>query len=100
MGVSKVIFNNRTLIDLTSDTVTPGTLLKGYTATNAAGEKITGTYEDSSMTVDDIFPVGAIYIMTTNTNPSTIFSGTTWVAVDIYIYGSSDQTTYAFKRTA
>ena len=33
------------LLDLTADTVTPETLLKGMTAHNAAGELITGVYE-------------------------------------------------------
>lgn len=43
MGVSKVEFGGDTLIDLTSDTVTPETLAEGETAHNAAGEEITGT---------------------------------------------------------
>lgn len=46
MGVNKVEINTpegkQVLIDVTSDTVTPITLAEGYTATNAAGEKITG----------------------------------------------------------
>lgn len=45
MGVNKVIFGDETLIDLTGDTVTPDTLVKGATAHDASGEKITGTYE-------------------------------------------------------
>lgn len=43
MGVNKVEFGGETLIDLTEDTVTPETLAEGATATNAQGEKITGT---------------------------------------------------------
>lgn len=43
MGVSKVTYGNQTILDLTSDTVTPETLCQGYTAYNAAGELITGT---------------------------------------------------------
>ena len=43
MGVNKVEFGGDTLIDLTSDTVTPETLAEGETAHNAAGEEITGT---------------------------------------------------------
>lgn len=44
MGVSKVnLSNGETLIDLTSDTVTPETLAEGTTAHDASGEQITGT---------------------------------------------------------
>ncbi len=42
---NKIIYGGRTLIDLTEDTVTPETLIKGATAHNAAGEKITGTLD-------------------------------------------------------
>lgn len=43
MAVNKVIYDGRTLIDLTGDTVTPETLAEGVTAHNAAGEPIIGT---------------------------------------------------------
>lgn len=43
MANSKVVFDGKVLIDLTSDTVTSETLLAGETAHNAAGDKITGT---------------------------------------------------------
>lgn len=43
MSVNKVIYNGNTLVDLTSDTVTPETLAEGVTAHNAAGDKVTGT---------------------------------------------------------
>lgn len=45
MGRSKIVYVGDTLLDLTEDTVTPETLLKGKTAHNAAGELITGVYE-------------------------------------------------------
>lgn len=45
MAVNKVALNGETKLDLTADTVTPETLLKGMTAHNAAGELITGVYE-------------------------------------------------------
>lgn len=41
--VNKVILGSDTVLDLTSDTVTPETLLVGTTAHNAKGETITGT---------------------------------------------------------
>lgn len=42
MGVSKVIYGNTTLIDLTMDTVVSNALLNGYTAHGADGNSITG----------------------------------------------------------
>lgn len=43
MGTSKVVFGGETVIDLTSDTVTPETLAEGITAHGANGERIVGT---------------------------------------------------------
>lgn len=51
MAVNKVDVNGSTVLDLTNDSVTPETLTKGATAHNAAGERITGTYE----TPEEIF---------------------------------------------
>ncbi len=45
MAVNKVVYGNTVLIDLTSVTVTPETLLKGVTAFNSKGELIVGTME-------------------------------------------------------
>ena len=42
MAVNKVEINGEIKLDLTQDTVTPQTLLKGATAHNAAGDKIDG----------------------------------------------------------
>ena len=42
MSTNKIVYNGRTLIDLTGDTVTESTLLSGATAHNMKGEKITG----------------------------------------------------------
>lgn len=43
MATSKVVYSGRILIDLTGDTVTEETLLRGYTAHKANGTKIVGT---------------------------------------------------------
>ena len=43
MAVNKVVYDNNTLIDLTSDTVTADKLAQGYTAHDASGAAITGT---------------------------------------------------------
>ena len=50
MAVNKVALNGEVKLDLTADTVTPETLLKGTTAHNAAGELITGVYEPMTIT--------------------------------------------------
>ena len=50
MAVNKVALNGEVKLDLTADTVTPETLLKGKTAHNAAGELITGVYEPMTIT--------------------------------------------------
>lgn len=43
MATSKVVYSGRTLIDLTEDTITEETLLRGYTAHKADGTKVVGT---------------------------------------------------------
>ena len=56
MGVSKVLYGNDIVIDLTQDTVTADSLQSGYTAHGANGEAITGTgllYTESA----DITPI-------------------------------------------
>ena len=45
MAVNKIIYGGETLIDLTEDTVTPETLVKGTTAHDKSGAPIVGTYE-------------------------------------------------------
>ena len=60
MGINKVRYHGETLIDLTQDSVTPETLLKGETAHDKAGEIIVGTVEikdmsDATVTADKIF---------------------------------------------
>lgn len=50
MAINKVVYDGTTLIDLTEDTVTPDTLVKGMTAHDAAGNSITGTYDGVTKT--------------------------------------------------
>ena len=45
MGVSKVVYGDDTLVDLTGDTVTPTSLTLGATAHGADGEPIVGEYQ-------------------------------------------------------
>ena len=48
MPVSKVVYGQQTLIDLTSDTVIPEALLKGYTAHSSDGRAVTGSMFEGS----------------------------------------------------
>lgn len=52
MGNSKVIYNGKTLIDLTGDTVTAAKLLTGITAHDKAGNVVTGTCSFNANTND------------------------------------------------
>lgn len=52
MAISKVVYNNKTLIDLTSDTVDVGTLLKGVTAHDKQGNPVIGECDYDANTQD------------------------------------------------
>lgn len=52
MAISKIVYGNETLIDLTGDSVTADKILSGITAHDKAGEKITGTCPFDSDTSD------------------------------------------------
>ena len=43
MGVNKVVYGGKTLVDMTDATATPETVLEGYTAYGAKGTRIVGT---------------------------------------------------------
>lgn len=60
-------------------------------------EKI-NQWDSNAFSIDDVYPVGSIYINDSNTNPSTTFTDTTWVFVDNLTVGSL--TTYVWERTA
>lgn len=52
MAISKVVYNNKTLIDLTSDTVDAGNLLKGVTAHDKQGNPVIGECDYDTNTQD------------------------------------------------
>lgn len=60
MAISKVIYGEDTLMDLTADTVTAETLAAGTTAHNAAGEPVVGTV--TMLTVDEITRQAALKV--------------------------------------
>ena len=68
MAVNKVVYGGSTLIDLTSDTVSPETLASGVKAHNAKGEQILGEMLAGGM------PDGVAYgeVQITNTSTSTM----------------------------
>lgn len=70
MGVNKVIYNGRVIIDLTLSTVTPATLLKGTIAFDASGNKIIGT-----LSVGDAYTNQVPISIDTSGN---IYNGTGW----------------------
>jgi hypothetical protein len=47
MGINKIEFNGKVVMDLTGDTVTPETLAEGATAHDKAGDPIVGTMKQS-----------------------------------------------------
>lgn len=53
MGVNKVIYGTTVLVDLTSDSVTPDTLVAGETAHGKDGSKVTGTNPYAKGITDD-----------------------------------------------
>ena len=62
MGNSKIVYYGETLIDLTGDTVEAAKLLKGVTAHDKKGEKITGTFEaaDPYAIISVTYPEGSV----------------------------------------
>lgn len=76
MGVSKVIFGDETIIDLTADTVVADKVLKGYTAHGADGEKITGTCTFDSNTQDATAVAAEILLGKTAYNKANKITGT------------------------
>lgn len=66
MAYSKVIYNNTTLIDLTDDTVTAGSMLSGIIATDNSGTEVIGTIPEvtsNDVTISNnnvIIPVGHV----------------------------------------
>lgn len=58
--ISKVVYGNQTLIDLTSDTVAANNLLSGYTAHGANGAPISGACTYNVDTSNDTVTVGAV----------------------------------------
>lgn len=52
MGVSKVVFGKRVIIDITDSTISSGDLRDGSVAYNAAGERIIGDMSTDIVVTD------------------------------------------------
>lgn len=69
MAISKVVYGENTLIDLTSDTVNEKALLNGYIAHDKSGSSITGTvtfitvHNGSSAPSSSIGSDGDVYLV-------------------------------------
>lgn len=59
--VNKVVYGSSTLIDLTADTVTPATLMQGYTAHDASGAAIVGTGSGGGVDGDEL-AYGGVFV--------------------------------------
>lgn len=69
MAVNKIIYGGRTLVDLTSDTVTADNLAEGITATAADGKKVVGVMQKGEIASYDEID-NALNLAGTGTIPS------------------------------
>lgn len=89
-SVNKIVLGDKTLIDLTEDTVTTSSILSGITAHAANGEVITGTYSPTNVTLktktvtsngvynasDDVADGYSTFTVNMTLSPSTAIDGT------------------------
>ena len=84
-NANQVIINGKTILDLRSDTVTPETLQKGYTAHDKSGTKITGTLEASSVSLQPSKSVTITQNGTATITPDEGYDGLSSVDVTVAI---------------
>jgi len=100
--VNKVIYNNGTIIDLTSDTVTPSKLKLGETAHDASGAPIVGTMPTATSTIIVTAPTGSTVVLTkpdSSTETGTEVSGT-WTFSNLTALGTYSVTATLGSKTA
>ena len=86
-NANQVIVNGETILDLRSDTVTPETLQKGYTAHDKSGTKLTGTLEASSVSVQDTKAVTITSNGTVSVTPDAPYDALSSVDVTVNVSG-------------
>lgn len=102
MAVNKVVYDGNTLVDLTSDTVTPDALVVGHTAHGADGEEVAGAnpYEKSATDTevqtqaDLIAQIGAALEGKGGSGSGIVPTGTKQIKTN----GTHDVTAYAYAE--
>lgn len=98
-NANQVIVNGETILDLRSDTVTPETLQKGYTAHDKSGTKITGTLEASSVSMQPSKSVTITSNGTATITPDDGYDGLSSVDVTVDVVADVPLVTVTFKAT-
>lgn len=98
-NANQVIVNGETILDLRSDTVTPETLQKGYTAHDKSGTKITGTLEASSVSVQPSKSVTITSNGTATITPDAGYDAMSSVDVTVDVVADVPLVTVTFKAT-
>ena len=99
MAVNKVDLNGETVLDLTTDTVTPETLAAGVMAHNARGEKIIGTYVDKECYAFIVVSYSSGSTCTC-TNGSTVLTATDTSGVYVFAIPEAGSWTVSISSTA
>ena len=96
-NANQVIVNGETILDLRSDTVTPETLQKGYTAHDKSGTKITGTLEASSVSVQPGKSVTITSNGTVSVTPDAPYDALSSVDVTVNVSGGYNLKKVTYK---
>ena len=99
-NANQVIVNGENILDLRSDTVTPETLQKGYTAHDKSGTKITGTLEASSVSVQPSKSVTITSNGTVSVTPDAPYDALSSVDVTVNVSGGYNLKKVTYKGSA